>query len=42
MIEVFFGVICLEEISFQSLFGREFPLTDCLVDNFLQIYLGNF
>ena len=33
MVEISFE-ICLENISIQSLFGREFPFTDCLVANF--------
>ena len=33
--------ICLEDISIQSLFGRQLPFTDCLVGNFSSDILGS-
>ena len=33
--------ICLENISIQSLFGREFPFTDCLVATFSSDIFGS-
>ena len=40
MVGVFFG-ICLEDISIQSLFGRQLAFTDCLVANFSSDILGS-
>ena len=53
MVGIFFQIllleisfeICLENISIQSLFGRESPFTDCLVANFssdIYIYIYIF
>ena len=40
MVEVSIG-ICLEDISIQSKFGRQFAFTDCLVANFSSDILGS-
>ena len=40
MVEVSSG-ICLEEISIQSLFGRQLAFTDCLVASFSSDILGS-
>ena len=39
LVEVSFG-ICLEEISIQILFAKEFPFTSCLVDVFSSDIFG--